>query len=477
MTITFYTLSKRKNSTKQPAITGSDYTGTLTTASGIVNPSIIMDFGNTAPTYNYAYISEFGRYYWINEITSIGGGLWQVDMSCDVLASFKSSIGNNSKYVLRSASSNDGLIVDMKYPTKAGYTYNVDTAVSGLSPASNPLYPYELGGNYIVGVVSPSSGANVGSLNFWNLDDAQFRTLRNLLSPASYYSNITDVDLQNVAIDIVNPMQYIAFVRWYPMQIVPGNLDTMELGPLTMTANTLSKPVISNTTGVVLDFSDHPLAATRGKYLSCEPYTQRFLSWLPIGMIHVPATTSLLSGIRICYKLDLISGTGDLIITPQWADAALNPDTTTVLYRTSFNVGADIPIAQITTGNPLKLISGGIGLVGTALSAATGNVVGALTSGVGAISDFIGSMVPEVQAMKPGSGSLMDDANFRLIECFANVVDDDNAEFGRPLCKAVSISTLSGFVQCADPEVYAVGATAPELEEIGSYMTGGFFYE
>lgn len=460
MTIYFYTFSKKRNSTAQPA-GGTSYTGTLTAESGIVSPSIIMEFGNTAPAYNYAYITEFGRYYWVTEITSIGGGLWRVSLSVDVLASYKSSIGAASKYILRSASMSDGTIVDMKYPTRTGYTYNTDDVTSGLSPGLD-------GGNYIVGVVSPGD-ANLGSLNVWNLDASEFKALRNLLSPSSYYNNITDVDLQNIAIDIVNPMQYISFVKYYPMQIVQGSVDTMELGPLTMLAHKLANPVIS-ANNLTLNLSAHPEAASRGSYLNCEPFTQRFISWLPVGMVHVPGLLAGLASINVSYKLDVISGIGDFTIS----DPA-NDDR--ILYRTSFSVGADIPIAQITTGNPLKLVTGAFNLVGTAASAATGNLGGAVTSGVSAISDFISSMVPEVQAMKPGSGSLMEDGKIRLIECFANIVDESNAEFGRPLCKVEQISNLSGYVLCADGEIPASGAMESELAEIESYMTGGFYYE
>lgn len=460
MTITFYTFSKKRNSTAQPT-GGTSYTGNLTQESGIVSPSVIMDFGNTAPAYNYAYITEFGRYYWITEITSIGGGLWRVSMTVDVLATYKSDIGAASKYVLRSASSFDGTIVDMKYPTKSGYTYATDDVTSGLAPGLD-------GGNYIVGVVSPGA-TSLGSLNVWNLDASEFKALRNLLSPTAYYQNITDVDLQNVAIDIVNPMQYISFVKYYPMQIVQGSVDTMQLGPLSMLAHKLANPVVSFS-NLTLNLSSHPQSATRGTYLNCEPFTQRFITWLPVGMIHVPGLLAGLTSINVSYKLDVISGIGDFTITdPSDADR--------ILYRTSFSVGADIPIAQITTGNPLKLVSGAFNLVGTAASAITGNIGGAVTSGVSAISDFISSMVPEVQAMKPGSGSLMEDGKIRLVECFANIMDDSNTEFGRPLCAVRQISGLSGYVLCADGEVPAAGATQSELAEIESYLTGGFYYE
>lgn len=457
MTITFWTLSKRKNSTKQPAITGTDYTGTLTTESGMVSPSVIMDFGQTAPTYNYAYITEFGRYYWINEITSIGGGLWRVEMSCDVLASFKTSIGSASKYILRCASESDGDVVDIKYPTKAGYTRNELSVSSGWL---NDL----MTGSYIVGIVD--DGGSFGSLSIYNLTNAEFASLRQAIAPSLYYNGITDTDLKNLAISIVNPMQYIAWVRYYPFTIPQGSAATITLGNITVSGHKISTTYFQKSYSFT--FTNHPLAATRGDYLSNEPFTSRFLTWQPVGMIHIPGLASKLTGITVFTIIDLISGVGDLEIR---TTGSID------VYRTSFTAGIDIPVAQVVSGNPLKIISGSIGLISGGFQAMAGNTVGAVGSGASAITDFLTANVGEVQAFKPGAGALISDPYVRVDEYFANVVDDDNLEFGRPLCKVRSISLLSGFIQCADGEIYAVGATAGELDEIAGYLTGGFYYE
>ena len=220
MTITFYTFSKRRNSTRQPS-GGTGYTGTLTAESGIISPTVIMDFGNTAPTYNYAYITEFDRYYWITEITSIGGGLWRVSMRSDAMASFKSAIGAANKYILRAASESDGDITDIKYPTKAGFTSNVSSVASGW--AADPML-----GRYVVGVVSP--GGAFGSVQMFCLDNFEFAALRQAIAPSTYYNNINDTDLKNLAITICNPMQYIAWVKYYPFAVPQGATDTMQLG-------------------------------------------------------------------------------------------------------------------------------------------------------------------------------------------------------------------------------------------------------
>ena len=458
MTITFYTFSKKRNSTAQPT-GGTQYTGTLTGSSGVLNPTVVMDFGNTYPGYNYAYITEFRRYYWINEMTSIGGGLWNVSMSVDVLATYKTAIGAANKYILRSASDSDGAITDMKYPTKANFTRNIISKSTGWPIGSAT-------GKYVVGVVD--SNGTFGSVSVYCLNESQFTALRAAIAPASYYNNIQDQDLKNLAVSVVNPMQYIAWVKYYPFDIPQGSGVTMQLGDIQIPNMSL----IGNVTVSDVfeyDLTAHPLAATRGTYLNYDPFTIRYFSWLPVGMIHIPALYAGLMKIDVFYIIDVISGTGDLIIRDHTTDH-------NEIYRTSFTCGIDIPVAQVVTSNPLKIVSGAIGLASAGMSAIAGNVVGAVTSGVSAITDFMTSQIGEVQAFKAGSGSLLTDPQARIVEYFADVMDDDNPELGRPLCKVKAISTLSGYVLCADGDIFASGATAPELAEIETYLTGGFFY-
>ena len=56
--------------------------------------------GNSLLTSNYAYITEFGRYYYITNIVCVGD-LFEVHMHVDVLMSFKGDIRSNSAVVSR----------------------------------------------------------------------------------------------------------------------------------------------------------------------------------------------------------------------------------------------------------------------------------------------------------------------------------------------------------------------------------------
>ena len=60
----------------------------------IINPRIILT--SDSPTgfigINYASFTEFNRFYFVDNITNISRKLWQLDLSCDVLETYKDDI-------------------------------------------------------------------------------------------------------------------------------------------------------------------------------------------------------------------------------------------------------------------------------------------------------------------------------------------------------------------------------------------------
>ena len=86
MTIKLYTNYSDKNHVdKSIRQQGTDISGTLKEDCSIVDPVIKIESiqGFNISTCNYAYISEFGRYYYITNIVCIGK-LYELHMHCDV---------------------------------------------------------------------------------------------------------------------------------------------------------------------------------------------------------------------------------------------------------------------------------------------------------------------------------------------------------------------------------------------------------
>ena len=95
MQIKFYKNSSEKNKIGKSLSSELTLNGNLRDECSITSPSILVE-ANSLVDYNYCYIPEFKRYYFISDITSVRNNLWRVSLKCDVLESFKKDILNLS---------------------------------------------------------------------------------------------------------------------------------------------------------------------------------------------------------------------------------------------------------------------------------------------------------------------------------------------------------------------------------------------
>lgn len=93
-------------------------TGTLKDGCSVLSPSVVLT-GENLSNFNYMYIPEFHRYYFITGITSVKKGLWQIDGHCDVLESYKDSIKENVAIIKRQESIWDLYLNDEKFKAES----------------------------------------------------------------------------------------------------------------------------------------------------------------------------------------------------------------------------------------------------------------------------------------------------------------------------------------------------------------------
>lgn len=97
---------------------------------------------------NYAYIPQFNRYYYIDNIVSVRTGLWRLDMSCDVLMSFKDKILDLDAYIGRQEFKYDKFLFDDKKPLLPlynlqkidGYSYFKDYSTNDIDDYTDFTY-------------------------------------------------------------------------------------------------------------------------------------------------------------------------------------------------------------------------------------------------------------------------------------------------------------------------------------------------
>ena len=93
MQIKFYYNSSEKNKIGKSLSKELTMNGNLRDECSVINPTILVEHSNLSD-YNYVYIPEFNRYYFITEMTIVRNNLWRISLKVDVLESFKTDILN-----------------------------------------------------------------------------------------------------------------------------------------------------------------------------------------------------------------------------------------------------------------------------------------------------------------------------------------------------------------------------------------------
>lgn len=91
-TISLFKTNSENNRVVKTLTDEKQLSGELRNQTSVLNPSIRIESADNISAYNYAYISEFGRYYYIIDIVSVRTNCWVVSLRCDVLMSYKDEI-------------------------------------------------------------------------------------------------------------------------------------------------------------------------------------------------------------------------------------------------------------------------------------------------------------------------------------------------------------------------------------------------
>ena len=470
MNIILYTnFTKRPNSTKEPdAADGNTISGELKEETSFLNPVIrftpsIVQGVFTPNAYNYAYIPYWTRFYYITDWRFVNG-CWEASMTVDVLTTYKYQIASTSAYVVRAASASNGAITDTKYPA----TTNVSISKVHLNSTWEGVAPS--GGCYVIGVISDGNTPKIGTLSYYALTAAELAQLMQYLYSGTIYtaSSIYEIS-QGMWKSMFNPFQYIMSCMWFPFPasdfgqttgtLRVGYWDTSITGVVIMS----SLARIAYITG---DIPDHP-QISRGSYLNHAPYSKITMYIPPFGSI--PVNTNFIQAGKHIYApvyIDHVTGLATLRISLCPSSSQLS-DTNIVCERTS-QIGVPISLSQISTDymDTLQSVGGSIG------SLFSGNFLGALNG----IANAVDSQMPTVASLG---------ANGSIIECIMGaymlvehlrITNEDNTEFGRPLCEVRTLGNLSGYIECAEDD-HAFNCTVTENEAVNKFLKNGFFYE
>lgn len=526
--IRLYRFNKKTNSTKKPPVnTGSVYTCTMKTSSSIISPVIDIKYPvNQIPDFNYAYISEFKRYYYVTDVVySIG--VWTLSLSVDVLASFRDDILNSTQYVLRSYSNYDNTLVDGLYTSKlAGYydkceySYYEGIKIGGTAYPNGVHYTNIAGGSsgstsnyfnisisqgdFVIGVV----GNNTTGVDYYCMGYTAFKqfvsAICNLVP-----SNMTDLANQT-ANAIYEPLQYITMVRWYPQvaSFTTGTaVHTLYIGADTVTISGNIYPMDMN--GVPeyymeIDIPRHPKASDY-PYMNQSPFAEYNLFFQPFGNIPLDATK--IDGeeeLYITWTIDYATGISHLKVRP-YSHLERNP---AVIVDVISEYGVTIPLSSLVMD-----VKTGLGIAGlnwlsntidgykankwsSAGSKSAGNSsapsLADASRGIGQVEpsdnksmldtviDAIAGALGQVKSVGTAGSFLSYNSGKPYIYAFFYDQCEQYPElFGRPSCKKLKLQNLSGYCLCQNAVVNYSSAYPNESEKnaVLRYLNTGIYLE
>lgn len=480
----FYTFAKRKNSTKVPGSsdTYDEYNVYLKDDTSIINPDIVLDTGDytARPLYNYVLIEDLNRYYFIDDIVS-DGRLWIFKCSVDVLGTCRGSIGRYSGYVLRSSHSYNGLIKDEMYPTVA--------VPSSASQENNAPFmragAYHINtqqGCFVVGLINNigSNAAKYGSVFYALMDKAALAQLtQKALTDCVTTTNNFDFGDASQALQnsIVNPLQYIASVTWFPLDIDDVKAGTSEIStlklfdwPVTITeghAYALVNTPPVHEENVTFNLQKHPQAASRGSYLNGSPFTEITLTSGAFGSFDL--NPNLIAGdttLTLNYKIDLLEGTGVLTVY----------GSVTTIAQVKAQIGVPIQLSQVTRdyiGAVTSGVGGGLSLLGGLF---TGDFAGGIMNAASGVGNAVKGSAAKVLSIGSNGGVADLDFKTRLDYVFWNLAPEDRADIGRPYCAVAQLSTIPGYLKLESGNI-EIPVLADEQQMVKDYLEQGFFYE
>lgn len=96
------------------------FTGTFREPFDIVAPVLLLEY-DSPPDFNYIEIRSLKRFYFVNNYTNISTNLWSLELSVDVLESYKKTVLGLTAIVERNEHSFNRKLVDTMQVYEAGH--------------------------------------------------------------------------------------------------------------------------------------------------------------------------------------------------------------------------------------------------------------------------------------------------------------------------------------------------------------------
>lgn len=457
--------NKARNSTKQVTPT-REYECLLKEPTNIIRPRVTLKDDNNPTNFNYAYIPEFGRYYYVVNWISLNAHMWELQLEVDVLCTYREHILSTNAFVQYAQSQYNSMLPDSRLP---------------ISDRCENIYyehvfpPYNEAGSFIVNFASKDPSGNIGMAQSLVAGADGMKTL----AQAFFDKN----KLQQMLEFYNNPLDLMINCIWLPIgnTFVSSGFATSTVGDSDIA---LSGAVTRKEYGSTIVFTiELPYKTqlpdgsyTYADYRNVEPYTQYLITLPGVGTVEIPMSSYINDGselpeIRINYVLSPVNGD----ITYEF----VNGDS--VIMMASGNLAVPVPLANTAynTAGALQswvgaIVGGATGTIGFLM----GNPIAGIAGYAAGMAGMAGTFTKANQAQNRVNGNIGGFSGERFCEKIKVTVrpyeisdypPNVRKTIGRPLYANKRLGDLSGFVKCTGAFVQAP-CTTEEFDMLNGYL-------
>lgn len=269
-----------------------------------------------------------------------------------------------------------------------------------------------------------------------------------------------------------NPIDGLIDLRLYPFDIVSKSGGSGGAGNIVVgRTDTGVSGVIINNYNAIIDLGSCVFTQKFKNFLDYEPYTTASLYIPYVGIVPIP--TAQFSGQNVSCKLIVDITTGA-------CTAVVFCNNIPMIYKNG-SIGIDIPMTATNSSNYAGRIIGGLtsGTVDVAMGAATGNP-SSVISGLGEITNAamgINNTMYNTAGSSSPSCSLWQPQNcyFVIQKPVPIVPDNYGHNIGFACNYQATLSSLSGFTCCYNPDVSTIAATEEEKQELEQFLKAGIY--
>lgn len=519
MKVTFYINTAENNRVDKTAYLQQviEVEGSLRTDCSLLSPVIVFEFPNLNPSpiideddeevvgvdsdividsdvfyrFNYAYIKEFERYYFVQDVIIQRSKVFNVFMSCDVLMSFRNDIRSLNAFVERNEFQYDPLLPDALLSTETMPVMEELPLIHGGNKNisfSSTLDAYD-DFNVALSIANNSYFGNARSIDApigTSLPDIN----RDAFTyPSSRVYALTNAGLGGLSIDMILHssindfiLGVVAFpfdIELYDPDLPSDNVhisvpDTEGLAKLVVLGNTKGKHAFDKSDYLVLGDFTFPVPTD---YLECDPDASYAL-WIPfVGVIDLSARELGGHPILVYYAVDYQDGSATAYV---YDDA-----TKKVIYNASCQIGIPVSLTKtnaeqnrqamknLQANAIFSVIGGSISSFAQFYSGDPGKAIGSATKTItGAVGDYLKSLMIYPSAKTSSNGSmfgLYQPLELHLFRVRRKVIPDLTKyahQFGRPTRDVCNLVNLRGFTIVSEIHLENINAFKKEKEEI-----------